>query len=464
MTLEKQLINKCYYKTFTEGSENEHPIKVLGELSILEQQKEVTDLSYIRFAQGEVYFQNKDYETAIFKWENIHNELMPWAQKNIADANFELGFYEIAEEYYKLVETDSDDLKVEVLLQLFSLYIQRDKLEMAAKSIKNAVELSPDYPHVTDMARSFFEEQQDYASGVELAVAEAIRTESLFWFEVLEAYVKDGHTAATAPAYFRELLMTLYMVNQTRFESIVAALWDSYKQNDLYFQWLKEINYLLSDINPRRSNWQELSNHYKETYLQLMNGTYLIKDLSDYIPFHLTNWIKIATGSDTLAASSAVLAWNELFPLLMNDSVVSEAEGLMSQSNHNNNKRMGDIFLIFESIRKWANGMGLSMGEHTEAIIDELLDSNNFHLLITGNEPTRKASIVNGLLGKEMAAASNTATVLFKHDDQEDINVITDQEEKENLSWMSSCKLQRMNRHTFAVKCQYRFWIKINLL
>lgn len=56
MTLEKQLINKCYYKTFTEGSENEHPIKVLGELSILEQQKEVTDLSYIRFAQGRYIF------------------------------------------------------------------------------------------------------------------------------------------------------------------------------------------------------------------------------------------------------------------------------------------------------------------------------------------------------------------------------------------------------------------------
>ena len=36
MTLEKQLINKCYYKTLTEGSGNEHPIKVLGELSILE--------------------------------------------------------------------------------------------------------------------------------------------------------------------------------------------------------------------------------------------------------------------------------------------------------------------------------------------------------------------------------------------------------------------------------------------
>ena len=432
MTLEKQLINKCYYKTLTEGSGNEHPIKVLGELSILEQQKEVNDLSYIRFAQGEVYFENKDYETAIFKWGNIHNELMPWAQKNIADANFELEFLEIAEEYYKLVETDSDDLKVEVLLQLFSLYIQRDKLELAADSIKNAVDLNPDYPNVTDMARTFFEEQQDFASGVELAVAEATRTESLFWFEVLEEYVKDGHTTAIAPAYFRELLMTLYLVNQVRFESLVAALWESYKQNDLYFQWLKEINYLLLDINPRRSlNWQELSKQYKEAYLELMNGTYLIKELSDYIPFHLTNWMKIATGSDILAASSAVLAWNELFPLLMEDSVVSEAEGLVSQSY--NSKRMGDIFLIFESIRKWANGKGLSIGERAESIIDELLDSNNFHLLVTGNEASRKASIVNGLLGKEMTAASITSTVLFKHDEQEEIHVITDQEEKRKL-------------------------------
>lgn len=82
MTFEELLIDKLYYKnTFMKEDEFEHPIRVLGEAYLAEQQNELAELSYIRFAQGEVYFHNKDFESAIFKWENIENELEPWAKK-----------------------------------------------------------------------------------------------------------------------------------------------------------------------------------------------------------------------------------------------------------------------------------------------------------------------------------------------------------------------------------------------
>ncbi|AXI10321.1 GTP-binding protein [Oceanobacillus zhaokaii] len=428
MTSEKQLINKNYYQTFMEGSENENPIKVLGELFNTEQQKVVAELSDLRFAQGEVYFLCKDYEAAIFKWENVNNELTPWAQKNIADAHVALDFLEIAVEYYQSVKTDSVNLKTEVLLQLFLLYKQRGKLEMAANSIKHAVELNPDYPNVTDMARAFFEEQSDFSDAVELAVDEAIRTESLLWFEVLESYIEQGHTAGMAPASFREVLMTLYSLNQARFESLLAALWRSYEQNDPSLQWLKEINYLLLEINPNPSfTWKKLTKLYEETYEQLMNGTLLIEDLSTIIPNHLTNWMKISAGSDAVIASSALLTWNEFYPVWMDDSMVTEAEKVASRSSHD---RIGldEVLRTFHSIRKWANKNGLILNEREEWLIDELLDSKHFHLMVTGAETVGKSALVNKLIGSEMTSESTSATVLFKHADQTEIQAIRDRE------------------------------------
>eukprot|EP00130_Batrachochytrium_dendrobatidis_P008579 XP_006683454.1 hypothetical protein BATDEDRAFT_93217 [Batrachochytrium dendrobatidis JAM81] len=428
MTSEKQLIEKNYYQTFMEGNENEDPTKVLGELFNMEQQKATADLSYLRFAQGEIYFLNKDYETAIFKWENVNNELMPWATKNIADAHVELDFLEIAVEYYQSVKTDSADLKAEVLLQLFSIYKQRGKLEMAANSIKHAVELNPDYPNVTDMARGFFEEQSDFSNAVELAASEAIRTESLLWFDVLESYIEQDHTVGMEPSYFREVLMTLYALNQARFESLLAAQWRSYERNDSSLQWLKEINHLLLEINPRPSHtWKKLTKLYNAKYDELMNGNLLIEDLSYYIPNHLTNWLKISIGSDALTAASALLTWNEMYPVWFDEEIVSDAERLMSLPHLDVNE-LEDVFNIFDSIRKWAKTNDLVLSEKEEWLNDELLDSNHFHLMITGTEAFGKSELVNKLLGREMSSESTSATVLFKHADQTEIQAITDQE------------------------------------
>lgn len=45
---------------------------------------------------------------------------------------------------------------MEVLLQLFSLYIEREYMDLASETIKKAVDLDPDYPHVTELAKKFF--------------------------------------------------------------------------------------------------------------------------------------------------------------------------------------------------------------------------------------------------------------------------------------------------------------------
>ena len=90
VTIEQQLIEKMFYETFMIDNAVKEPIQVLGEAYLEEQKKDIPDLSAIRFAQGELYFHFKDYESAIFKWENIQNEWGQWAKKNTADAYFEL--------------------------------------------------------------------------------------------------------------------------------------------------------------------------------------------------------------------------------------------------------------------------------------------------------------------------------------------------------------------------------------
>ncbi|WP_226037497.1 GTPase domain-containing protein [Aquibacillus saliphilus] len=427
MTLEKQLINKSYYETFMEGNENVHPIKVLGELYMDEQQNEVTYLSYIRFAQGEIYFLNKDFEAAIFKWENISNELRPWAQKNIADAHYKMELLAIAEEAYKEVETDSIDLKTEVLLQLFSLYIQNGKLDMAVGSIKNAVDLNPDYSEVTEMARAFFEQHQDFGNAVELAVKEAIRTESPSWFGILQKYVEQGYTQKVDPNYFSEALMTVYSIDQSLFKSLTVAFWNSYKQSDLYFSWLKEINHLLLNIEPERSfTWEELTLVYEETYFKLINGKLLIREVSHLIPNHLTNWLKLSTDSGALVSASAVLAWNEIFPSNLDTSLVNEAESMVSQSSRYHNGTE-DGFRLFESIINWAEGKGVFLDERFELMARELPDMHDYRLLVSGTATNGKSEFINTLLDEDLLDKSTSAAVLFKDADEANIQAITGQ-------------------------------------
>ncbi|MET3698682.1 hypothetical protein SAMN05877753_10484 [Bacillus oleivorans] len=372
MTLENELINKSYYQHVIEGDKKGHPIQILGEMYMDEKKEELPDFSAIRFSQGEVYFLNKDYEAAIFKWENVENELKPWALKNIADAHYEMDLLAIAEDYYRSVNTESVVLQTEVLLQLFSLNKNLSKREKAVDLIKNAVNLNPDYSGVTDIARTFFEENQDWDNAVELAVKEAIRTESLSWFKVLEEYVERRITVNIEPNYFKEALKTLFNLDQFRFESLAALLWNSYRQTNLFFSWLKEINNLLLGIDLETSYiWKKLPDLYKETYFELISGKFLIRNFSDLIHHHLTNWIKVSSASNSLISSSAVLAWREYFPSSLDSALVSKAEHLLNMSSHYQ-IGMEDALRLYESIKNWAEKEGLLAGEHFDSLIRDL--------------------------------------------------------------------------------------------
>ncbi|MFE8700783.1 tetratricopeptide repeat protein [Cytobacillus sp. FJAT-54145] len=362
MTSEKELLTKSYYEHLLEGKEG-HPIQILSEMYMDEKKKEIPDFSSIRFCQGEVYFLYKDYEAAIFKWEHIDDDLKAWALKNIADAHYEMDLLAIAEDYYKSVKTDSVSLKMEVLLQLFSLKKRLGKLEEANHYIKSAVNLNPDYRNVTEIARTFFEEYKDWSSAIELANREAVRTERLSWFKVLKQYVEQGYTVKIKPEHFIEALQTLYDLDQLEFENLAALLWNSYKQTNSYFPWLNEINRFLTDVDlegPYR--WNKLPNLYEESYFELISGKFLIRDISELMKFYLTNWMRISSGSNIIVSSSAALAWSEFYPDCLDASMVEMA----ANSHHMSSQYpygMEDGWRFYAFIKNWSKKEGLLVGD-----------------------------------------------------------------------------------------------------
>lgn len=424
MTLEEQLINKTYYKvTYMKGQEEMHPIQVLGDAYFLEQQNELPDLSFIRYAQGEAYYHYKDFEAAIFKWENIHNELQPWARKNMADAYLELGIVTNAEEIYLSIQPESPTLHAEISLQLFSLYMEQENMEKADKVLKEVVSLNPDYPNVTEIARRFYEEQDKVQDAVELAVNEAIRTNSLKWFQFVNEYVEKGWTKTYKPEYFYDFIKTVHEVDHKCFEQTVAALWKNYKKEDCYLDWLKVLNQVFSEMEIRKN--EVISSLYKEAYVDLVDGKYYIKEISNVIPSHLTNWQRISAASDQIFAASAILAWSEMFPSSLDLGVISDAEYNICHTEKLDNV-LSHCLKLFSSITEWAGNHELEVGQKMKWMVHQLMDEGFHHLMIAGPTGNGKSSFINSILGENILKPSTSSIVVFKDSEAVDIREITD--------------------------------------
>jgi GTPase SAR1 family protein len=453
MTIDHHLIKKIYYETFLDENPDAQPIQVLGEAYMSEQQNELPDLSYIRFAQGELYFQYKDYEAAIFKWENISNELEPWAKKNMADAYYELGILSSAEDLYQSIETDNLTLKTEVALQLFSLYIERGKNDSAVNVIKKTVSLNPDYPNVTEIARTYFEEQQDWKHAIELAINEAIRSEAVNWFDYIKTYVDQGVTKTLDPAYFSEALFVLYRLDQSRFEKLVCSIWHSFKKENTYLAWLTEVNQLFINLEP--CIWAELSNIFKETYFDLIDGKYPIKKIHDLMPFLLTNWLQITDQQDAIVASTAILSWNELFPASISIPVIEEAETLFHHGTKNTDV-LSDCLQLFDLIMQWAEVHELGANHRIKWMVEKLMDFDTQHFLVLGQNGSGKSSFIQFILGEEILQdAPTSSVVIYKDDIVSAIEEITD-EGVVGLSGLADFQ-ERMERRRNALESMIEF-------
>ncbi|MGQ8813921.1 tetratricopeptide repeat protein [Bacillus sp. NA_165.1] len=427
MTIENQFIQKVYYKTFLTEETSTPASEVLGEAYINESKNEFSNISNIRFAQGEFYYQNKDFEAAIFKWEKVNNALALWATKNIADAYFELGFLPKAEELYQSIQTEDTTLTMEVSLQLLSLYIEQDRLGLAFKTISEAVAFQPDYPNITAIARSFYEKQEDWNNAIELAVQEGIRTQSLHWFDTLINYINKGFTKNIKPEYFYESLKSLYAVDQAQFKELVIALWNSYQHESLYLPWIQSINHLFLHIETdNNDDWNEISTRYQETYFALITGNHFMHELNGLVPNLLTNWFSLTKAKDSLVVSAAVLAWNEVSPTTLESLLVKSAGSLLSNTSAEADVNMETVSHLFETIAVWAEKNDVDLSHQFTLLVHELCDLNITPLLIAGTSDHDKTSFVNSILGENILTETLTTPILFKDASQTEITEFTE--------------------------------------
>ncbi|WP_071396193.1 GTP-binding protein [Bacillus tuaregi] len=445
MTTEKQLIEKMYYETFLKGDPNLAPIQVLGEAYMEEQKKDIPDLSAIRFAQGEIYFHHKDYEAAIFKWENIQNEWEPWAKKNMADAYFELGLLPTAEEIYKAIDTEDRILQTEVALQLFSLYIKQKNSDSASLVIKETVAQNPDYENVTVLARSFFEEHQDWASAIDLAWDEAIRLESLEWYDVMIGYAQKGVTQMKEPVFFEEGLYILATVNSERFEKLASALWNNFKKSEAHLSWVVVMDRVISRITPENiGSWSILSSLYEESYLRLINGTHLIREVGATIPNLLTNWMKICVSGHALKAATAVISWNEMFPRTLEPPIVYEAENQLLELEKQTSGYEEAVRLSNEVLH-WATKQDLHVTKSLTWIMNAIKNQESYKLLVVGTDESGKSTVINSMVGYDILPEDNKALVLLDYHEVPGIKEIADSEiiEVEQIEEQPSFRYQR---------------------
>lgn len=445
MTTEKQLIEKKYYETFLNGDPKVAPIQVLGEASMEELKKDIPDLSAIRFAQGEVYFHYKDFEAAIFKWENIQNEWEPWAKKNMADAYFELGLLPTAEEIYKSIATEDMTLQTEIALQLISLYIRQKNSESASQVIKETVSQNPDYENVTSLARSFFEEHQDWSSAIELAWDEAIRLKSVEWYDAMIGYAGKGVTQIKEPVFFEEGLFILARVDSGRFEKLASALWNNFKKSEAHLSWVMVMDRVITRIAPENvGSWNTLSGLYEESYLSLINGTHLISEVGAAIPSLLTNWMKICVSSQALAAAAAVISWNEMFPRTLDSSTVYEAENRLLELEKQTNG-YDEAVRLSNEVLHWANKHELHVTKSLTWIMNAIKNQDSYKLLVVGTDESGKSSCINSMVGYPILPEDNKALVLLDYNEQPGIREIADSEiiEVEQIEEQPSFRYQR---------------------
>ncbi|MFS0821539.1 hypothetical protein [Bacillus sp. 1P02SD] len=423
MKSEHEFITKRYYEAFIPENDKRHPVDILGEAYMVEQEKEVYDLANIRFAQGEIYFHSKDYEAAIYKWENITNDLQPWAKKNIADAYYELGLLSNAEKMYGSIISKNKVLTSEVSLCLFSLYLEDNKIDAAYRVLQEAIEGNPDYPELTSIAKRFYEEQEDWKSAVELAINEANRTRDLYWFDGLISYFEAGHGVTFTPDTFVSLLRTLYELDQPRFKQLLAAIWQNYKNTDHYLDWLHSVIQIMKDleIDPYDS-WHNISSLFEETYLQLTTGNYLLRDIGKLMPKLLINWLNTTTATNGLNAAAAILAWDDIFPSAFKTVIVKEAE-IVLENAQGRKISTAECHHFMKTIIDWAQKNNIETSKRLVWGFEQLFDKDTTNLLVLGKG---KSSFINSILEEEILTPSLSSFACIQYGEKKEITEISD--------------------------------------
>ncbi|SDN74081.1 tetratricopeptide repeat protein [Alkalicoccus daliensis] len=366
------LVRKTYYKQVVEEPYQQFPVKHLGELIAETKEEEEPDLiADIRYAQGEVYYHHQDLEAAVFKWELVKGSLKSWAEKNIGDAYYDNGWMEKAKEKYLAVNTEESVLKSEVALQLLSIYAEEKNQAKVYEYLTEALNIDPDYPGVSELARTIYEDNKDWNKAVDLAVKEAERTEDLTWYRHLLRYVSAGYTNSFTPEYFEKPARDVVEKDQSLFQELMAAWTAAYRDTDNYLYWVGTMNSIFATIElSRHPDWETMAALHHDIYNDLTDARYLEEEMEPVMPELLRHWEMLSNGQSAVLAVAAQAAWEEVFP--EKESVLMSPPGASSQDA---SLAVEEMLRLLESIVAWVETEDIDPEETTDKLRQELSGS-----------------------------------------------------------------------------------------
>lgn len=375
MDLEKQLIEKNYYQILTGTGKPIDALRTLNKSwSGFHRNNQKEQLIKVRMAQGELSYHLGDYETAVFKWEKVTGDFKSWALKNIGDTYTILEEYQTAEEMYRSISTESHSLIMERLLSLISLYEKQNKLDKALMHVKEAVELDPDYPNVSEIALNFYKKMEDWNSAVTFIVDQLNRTKSYEWVIFLGTYVREGLLDQVPPSTIVASFDVLKELDPNMLETLMVQLWDYYHKTPEYLPWLEAVNQWISEMEINRSQpVTTLLGKLEATFEALTSGEFLLGSVREVTPKLLINWMELSFGSieHSTKASSALLAWYKKFPEDLDDIYVNSANRLLQKASRSEIEAYSSIK---DTIYQWTESKGFRINKYTKAAIDFNLD------------------------------------------------------------------------------------------
>ena len=135
------------------------------------------------------------------------------------------------------------------------------------------------------------------------------------------------------------------------------------------------------------------------------------------IPSLLENWLKISTGEQALYAAAAVAAWNGIFPETIPTLVIQDAEILLRDSSKVKDG-LAASGKLFESIIAWAQEHELPVSNKLKWMVEELLNTQSYRLMIAGSTGNGKTSFIESLLGTPIVFDKHSVLASF-HDANE---------------------------------------------
>ncbi|MBD8071172.1 dynamin family protein [Bacillus sp. PS06] len=397
LTNEQQLAQKIFYQAMDLGVETSQQVLALSKQ--LNQRTHSSD--EIRFAQAELYFNLEDFETAVFKWEQIEKSspLSGWATKNIGDAYVLMGRAREAEMIYQSLNTPSDALKMEGLLAQYALYLAQHQEEKLGSIVDSLVATDWSYQHVFELALAFYEEKEEYLSAFTLVVNKLEREFDESLFSKIFSYLHLSEGTELSPVFtVPKLLKILWCEDQEKLNACFVALHNYYLASDLFIHWLDSLFVSIQESDQAFAVF--LLDTHSHSFYQMMNqlvsARFTVKEIEHVVEMHLPAYQALCEDLPLKQAiTSCLLAWKEKFP---HSSVAIKDFTFSHQKIYD----WGAVNATYHSIIEWMDERGVNHDSYSKWWLDYFLEDSTKKVMITGTFSNGKSSFINSVLGEEL--------------------------------------------------------------